>query len=378
MTDRQTVLQNASELAHFDSDFDMDLVYRLQHSMQSSVDNLALYGLSRVSAWLWPLLSGLPVGGKAQIGPFQIVAAEKHAAAGREQSKQSYHVHAQGKRWKLAWLGMEAREAVFGVGVDPDGFFSVAACEFRDKDGKPNKGGVSGRGSEISSLFDFLILAGKAMPAAVRNVGADALAYSWEFHDIKDLVNFDDCMGATFGAELHDLAEQRACKMLCDIAALNTVKLVSGLKQNNFVYGKEFLRSKNVAEFALEGPCTSIVAFYSERFPGGEGDRYLTWCDLRSDGSVESFHTYVLPPEKLVSETVAEFAEGLIKPSCSHDYSTGKTTFADTVMGYTHLATATIYLHQDTYFVSCTDASEWDRSTHFDNLDEHIAYALTR
>jgi hypothetical protein len=47
-------------------------------------------------------------------------------------------------------------------------------------------------------------------------------------------------------------------------------------------------------------------------------------------------------------------------------------------MGYTHLASATIYLHHDTYFVSSTDANEWDRSTHFDDLDEQIAYALTR
>lgn len=378
MTDRQTVLQAASELAQFDKDFDMDLVYRLQDSMHSSVDTLALYGLSRVHSWLWPLLKDLPLGKSVQIGPFEIVAAEKDAATSRDQSKQSFYAHASGNRWKLAWFGMEGKSSGLGVGVDPDGFFSVAYCEFRDSDKKAEKGGVTGRGSEITSLFDFLTLAGAAMPADVRNVGAAALARSWEFDDIEDIAAFDNSMGATFGAELHGLAEQRASKMLCDIAANNTVNLVTALKNHNLVYEKEFLRSKNSVVFAIEGQPSPGIAYYSERAPGGEGDRYLTWCNTHYDGSIVEFHTYVLPPDKLVSEAVAEFADGRIEPSCSHDFASGKTTFADTVMGYTHLASATIFLHHDSHLALSSEAIDGERSPHFEDLDENIVHARNR
>lgn len=378
MTDRQTVLQAASQVAHFDEDFDMDLVYRLQDSMHSSVDTLALYGLSRVHAWLWPLLKDLPLANRVQIGPFEIVAAEKDAATSRDQSKQSFYAHASGNRWKLAWFGMEGKSSGLGVGVDPDGFFSVAYCEFRDSDKKAEKGGVTGRGSEITSLFDFLTLAGAAMPADVRNVGAAALARSWEFDDIEDIVAFDNSMGATFGAELHGLAEQRASKMLCDIAASNVINLVTALQKHVLVHDKEFLRSKNSVLFAIEGVPSKPMAYYSERFPGGEGDRYINWCDTHSNGSIIGFNTYVLPPDKLVSEAITDFADGRIEPSCSHDFASGKTMFGDTVRGYTHLASATIYLHHDAHLVLSSDTDDWERSTHFDDLDEHIVHARNR
>lgn len=290
MNNRQDILKAASEAVYFDAEFDMDIVYRLQNSMHTSVDTLSTYALSRVHAWLWPLLKELPVGEQLQIGPFLVVGVEREVAAGREQSKQSYYVHAEGKRWKIAWLGVEGRDATFGVGVDPDGFFSVAYCEFGDALGKPVKGGVSGRGSEIRQLFEFLVLAGEAMPPATREVGSEALARPWEFEEIRNLVEFDGCLGATFGAELHDLAEQQASKLLCDIAGQNALKLVTALKQHDLVYGKAFLRSKNSTVFALEQPSPSVIAFYSERFPGGEGDRHLSWCNLGSEGAVEGYY----------------------------------------------------------------------------------------
>lgn len=378
MTNRQDILKAASEAVYFDADFNMDIVYRLQNSMHTSVDILATYGLSRVHAWLWPHLKELPVGEHFQIGPFLVIGAEREAAAGREQSKQSYFVYAEGKRWKIAWLGVEGRDAAFGVGVDPDGFFSVAYCEFGNALGKPVKGGVSGRGSEIRQLFEFLVLAGEAMPSVVREVGSEALARSWEFEEIRNLVEFDGCLGATFGAELHDLAEQKASKMLCDIAGQNAIKLVTGLKQHDLVHGKAFLRSKNSAVFALEEVSPSTVAFYSERFPGGEWDRHLSWCNLGSDGVVEGYHVYMLPPEKQVSNAVAEFRQGLVKPSSSHDYATGKTTFSDTIAGYTNLATATIFLHHDTYLVTRPSVDAWERAEDFDDLDYQVARAPAR
>jgi hypothetical protein len=373
MSNRQTVLQAAFEIAHFDADFDMDVVYRLQNSMHSSVDILAVYGLSRVHAWLWPILKELSLGEEVQIGPFLVVGAEREVAAGRELSKQSYHVHSEGKRWKIAWRDVEGQHSTFGVGVDPEAFFSVAYCEFGDVLGKPVKGGVSGRGSEIRQLFDFLVLAGEAMPSSVREVGSEALARAWEFEEIQNMVEFDGRLGATFGAELHDLAEQRASKMLCDIAGQNAVELVRGLKQHGLIYGKAFLRSKNSTVFALEESSPSISAFYSERFPGGEGDRHLSWCSLGVDGAVTGYHVYMLPPEKRVSDAIAEFAQGFIKPSSSHDYTSGQTSFADTIMGYTHLAAATIFLHHDTYLVTRSSVNDWERSEHFDDLDDHVA-----
>lgn len=85
-----------------------------------------------------------------------------------------------------------------------------------------------------------------------------------------------------------------------------------------------------------------------------------------------------MPPEKQVSDAVTEFSQGLIKPSSSHDYATGKTRFADTVMGYTHLATATIFLHHDTYLVTETSEDDWERVKDFDGLDYRIARAPAR
>jgi hypothetical protein len=369
MTSREAVLRNASELAHFDADFDMSVVYRLQNSMHSSVDVLATYGLGRVHAWLWPLIKDLSTDDEVQIGPFRIVGAEQEVATNREQSKQAFYVHAEDLRWKLAWFDADGPQSSFAVGVDPEGFFSVAYCEFGDKVGGPVAGGVSGRGSEIRQLFNFLVLAGEAMPSSALEIDGSVLRRPWEFEDIHELVAFDGRLGATFGAEMHDLAEQRASKLLCDIAANNAIKLVGELTANGLVYGKSFLRCKDTTVFAVETPDQSRIAFYSERFPGGEWDRYLSWCDMKSDGSVSQYHSYLLPPEKQVSGAISDFVDGSIRPSVTHDYSDGVTSFPDTVNGYTMLASATIFLHHDAYLLSHLQEDDWQRSEHFDDLD---------
>lgn len=375
MKNRETVIRNASELADFGADFDMSVVYGLQNNMRCSVDVLATYGLGRVQAWLWPLVKGLAVNEELQVGPFKIVAAEQRVATNRDPASQTYYAYAEGRRWQLVWSDVEGRHSAFGVGVDPEGFFSAAYCEFGDTFGGPVIGGVSGRGSEIKQVFDFLVLAGEAMPSSASEIDSGILRSSWEFDDIREMVEFDGRLGATFGGELHHLAEQRASKILCDIAANNALQCFAALNSKGFIHDKSFLRCKDVTVFALDVADQPRVAFYSERFPGGEWDRYISWCDIGSDGAVSRYHTYLLPFEKQVSDAVSEFRDGTLTASVTHDFGSGQTSFSDTVTGYNLLATATIFLHEDTHLLTHLPDDGWERSERFDDLDYRFGKA---
>lgn len=374
--DRQQVLDKAFEVVYFPKEvFDLSMLYGLGNSVSASVEPLLGHALHRINAWLWPVLSTFLPGDTVRFGDMTIEMRDDVPAEGREHSKKSFIATVENRQWRFGWANSEGATPYLIVAADIESFFSDGYCEFRRGLEGPARGCISGKGSDVRSMFEFIGHCSRLMPEQYLRVREKTVENSWEFDELSVHLDYEGGLGASMSADLYEMAEQKACRIIAEWAAPRAQFLTDFLIENDFEWGDGYISHSYGANqvFAIEAG-DHRGAYYHNTFPGtDDGDRYLTWFDRAADGRLATLNIYEISAGDDGIELVKSFHEGDIpNPSVSHDFATGRTVFSNGVQGYDHLANSTLFLSDDSRMAANFDpeneGTDFERRTCFEDL----------
>lgn len=379
--DRQQVLNDVlSEVFPVPEAFDPSMCYSLGGSVSATVEPLVGHALHRVHSWLWPALSSMLPGESRWMGDLHVEMTDYDLAEGREQSRKSFVATVGDKRCRLSWIGIEDREPYLSVASDVDSYFATAGCVFSHGLGGPAEGTVSGRGTDVRKMFEFLGHCARLMPEdCLTQDAATTLSRPWALSPLMPLLDFEGGLGTSMATELHEMAEQKACRMIADWMAPRALLVADFLEENGFQWPEAYLSTyhEGYGAFALNvGDGRS--AFMVHCLPGdGLEDRYLTWFDHAPDGLVGVISTLALPAGEEGIQVIKAFMDGVYPPpSVEHDFTTGSTTFIGG--GYDQLANSSIFImgaaQQAVTFDPECEGVDFERRTRFyDDADGRLA-----
>lgn len=352
--DRNEVLRRGFDAIYWQEDeFEIGSgdLHRLANSIASSVEKIAAHSLNRVHKWIWPSLADRKAGDRFAVGDLSFEVVEDQPLEPWEGSRKGVVVHANGKTWKLVWLGMEGSDPTIGVAVSSaaswNGFEPAAYCELPASQDGGYRGGLNATGDDVGRMFDLFSALRTHMPPDLLVV-KDGSKNDWFLDEAEDILELDGGLGGSAATELHAMAEQHAASVVFTWAGprYQHVARLLGEHQDSFgVRGFKHADGDRIVS-QLERGDDGVTLVLDSRFPHKElFDRYLTLLTTDAGGEVQAVSSYAIPEGEALSECLNLLRAGLIEPTVSYDYRSGSATFAPGKDGTLHIAHIATALH---------------------------------